>query len=130
MAHSPFVFSIALSLHSQTDSTMFTRKQELEAYMTKRYNLQIRDDSRLVWAYITKKTEKKMNEVAQELWYMKILYEYTNYEEYCRVTLPRIQYQLMKGHEWHPNAEFCARKHIYNFVIPKIQVNFFIQLME
>lgn len=107
----------------------------LRTHMEQTYDLVLRDDSRLAWSFAFGYGD--IESVAQELWYTKLLYTYSDYESVCRETLPVVKSNLFKR-VWHqaanrpPNPVAVQRTwdHIQNFVIPSIQLESMVKLMS
>jgi hypothetical protein len=74
--------------------------------------------------------ESELPLICRELWYTKLLYEYSDYHDICKKTLPFIKYSLMNGHDNHPLALQQSWEHIQNFVLPSIQINCMSKLIE
>ena len=93
---------------------------ELEKELQFRYKLNLRDDSKLAWAYAINDNLTK-DYVCQELWIMHQLHTCTNYAQICRQQLPIIHHQLVGNQWWNPEKVEQVRQHIQQFVLPKIQ---------
>lgn len=100
-----------------------TRYQELRTYLNVRYDTELRDDSRLAWNYISNPGGlQSLDDVARELWYMKLLYKFTDYPERCKNTLPFINSRIVGENSWFPLADQRAWEHIQNFVLPLLKL--------
>ena len=67
------------------------------------YNTELRDDSRIAFHYALNLPESELDNICKELWYLKLLYTYTNYGNICsQANLNQIKYNIMKDHEWYP----------------------------
>ena len=112
------------------DPLLLKKLENLKIYLWNKYQIPLRDDSRLVYYYLYSMPETTLESVCQELWYTKLCHEYTNYQKICQETIPSIRYSLMNSHSHHPLALSQAQEHIKNFVIPSIQMNCICQLMN
>jgi len=108
-----------------------TRYNDLKTYLHVRYDTLLRDDSRMAWIYISNPNSlQTLDDVARELWYMKLLYAYSDYPEKCRQVLPTIKHNLMEHHAWFPLSGQRAWEHIQNFVIPLIKLESMVKLIR
>lgn len=101
-------------------------------YVKENYGIEIRDDSQLIWSYLTEmqETPKTISYVSEEIWFTTILYRYTDYEMVSKKNIPEIKYFLMKGHEEHPLCSQQTWEHIRNFVIPSLKIDCMAKLIE
>lgn len=125
-----FSLSYNLSLLSEEQRAPLVDKlDKLVLLLKTKYNMNLRDDSRLVWAYLTTLPETELENTCKELWYTKLLYEYTKYPQSLKA-LPQIKYNLMYPHSWYPLASQRAWEHIQNFVLPVMQLECIYESME
>ena len=118
------------TLNTEQKIYILPKLNKLNEYLQTTYQLQTRDDSRLVWNYLLHMPESELFFVCRELWYTKLLYEYSDYQDICKKTIPFIKYSLMKGHEEHALTPQQSWEHIQNFVLPSIQINCMGKLIE
>jgi hypothetical protein len=100
------------------------RKENLEKTLKDKYNMTLRDDSRLAYHYATheEKEGNVLDEVARDIWYARLLYTYSNYADVVRQRLPITKHKYMSGNEWFPLIEQRSWEHIQRFVLPMIQL--------
>ena len=128
-----FVFSIhheLLKLSFDKRHNVIEKLKKLSCALQSKYNIEIRDDSRLVWNYLLNMSETEINHVCEELWYINLIYNFSDYSDICKRTIPNVKYCLMKGHEEHPLCSRQTWEHIQNFVIPSIKINCMGNLIE
>lgn len=125
----PDLFSITKNLDQipkNIKGEYMTRYRELKTYLKQRYDTKLRDDSKLAWKYISNPyLILTLEDVAKELWYMKILYAYTNYAEKCQHILPSVKRMFItKNTDGTPSQLVHKRcwEHIQNYVIPTIKL--------
>ena len=134
MVKSPQLFSIESMLNQipqLQQSSVRQRYAALQAHLRDKYETELRDDSRLGWAYIVNPNLlMNIDDIAKEIWYMKLLYTYSNYPESCRELLPNIKYKLVQGNEWYPFSSQRAWEHIQNYVIPILKMEHMVRMMD
>jgi len=130
------------SLHQALESLPLERQPQakektsrLVEYLRSHYNTELRDDSRLAWVYVTSLPDTELDSIGREIWYTKLLYSYTNYADLCRDMLPLVKLSLnrrnMDGNmPTTPLEEQRTWAHIQNYVIPSIQLDCMVHLME
>jgi len=117
-------FSIERKLNELTDEKVkyffMKKRDELKSCLQRSYKMQLRDDSRLAWTFISVLPESELDHVARELWNTKILYDFTPYSEICKDILPLVKKELIEQRHMDPQKTW---EHIQQFVIPYIQVD-------
>ena len=89
------------------------RWRKLNSFAKNKYQVDIRDDSKLVWYHLCDPQCFPQEYVARELWFMKLLYQYTRYPQISRDCIPIIRASL----SYLPDLY----NHIQMFVIPCLQ---------
>lgn len=97
---------------------------EFNAYLGWNYGITSRDDSRLVWEYLTSNNIPKQV-IATELYLLHLLYTYTNYAEYVKGVVQ----QIYKKYSQFYRRQFLQH-HIRNFVLPIIRVEYLGKIYE
>lgn len=125
------------------------KMKRLADYLQTNYKSELRDDSRLAWVYITTLPETELDSIGREIWHTKMLYSYTNYADICKDMLPLVKFSLLRRRRtrdkrWdstanphgafhfqdNPLAKQRTWEHIQNYVIPSIQLECMVSLME
>lgn len=107
------------------------RLEELKKYLADKYNIEnVRDDSRLAWLHITMPQLHPLDDVCKEMWYMKLLYSYTDYPYLCKNYLPSIKHSLYLQSSWYPQSGQDAWSHTQNYVLPSIQLDCMVKSMK
>jgi hypothetical protein len=110
-------------------SRLQTKLDGLREVLKSKYNMALRDDSRLAWIYVTQLPETELESISREIWNTKLLYEYTNYGEICRDVLPMVKFSMVRGSD-DPLVNQRTWEHIQNFVLPSIQLDCMERLMK
>lgn len=117
-------FSIEEQLKSVTDvvvkESALKKREQLGNILTTVYNIQIRDDSRLAWTFITEMPESEVHYVAREIWHTRLLHDLTPYGELCKDLLPLVKKELIEHRHMDPQK---AWEHIQQFVLPYLQLD-------
>jgi len=108
---------------------LVAKLDRLVIFLENKYNMKVRDDSRLIWSYLTTLPETELENTCKELWYTKLLYEYTKYPQVLKM-LPNIKYNLVYLHSWYPLAPQRAWEHIQNYILPIMQLECMYENME
>lgn len=106
-----------------------TKLGGLREVLKTKYNMTLRDDSRLAWVYVTQLPETELDSIGREIWNTKLLYEYTNYGEICRDVLPMVKFSMIRGSD-DPLLNQRTWEHIQNYVLPSIQLDCMERLMK
>jgi hypothetical protein len=125
-------FSLVTALNEvpvDQQSRLQTKLNGLREVLKVKYNMTLRDDSRLAWIYATQLPETELDSISCEIWNTKLLYEYTNYGEICRDILPMVKFSMIRGSE-DPLVNQRTWEHIQNFVLPSIQLDCMERLMK
>ena len=125
-------FSLATALHgvpADQQSKLQTKLDGLKEVLKSKYNMALRDDSRLAWIYATQLPETELESIGREIWNTKLLYEYTNYSEICHDVLPMVKFSMVRGSD-DPLLNQRTWEHIQNFVLPSIQLDCMERLMK
>jgi hypothetical protein len=134
MVKPPQLFSIEKMLNQipqPQQPPVRERYVALRTHLLTKYETELRDDSRLGWAYIVNPNLlMNIDDIAKEIWYMKLLYMYSDYPQSCKELLPNIKYKLVQGNEWYPYSSQRAWEHIQNYVIPILKMEHMVRLMD
>jgi hypothetical protein len=116
-------FSISEKINT-THPHLTAEFEKIKRTLKQQYDVNIRDDSHLVWNYLTSLPHDIIHEqqVCRELWYLKLLYNYTPYEQICKTQLPVIKSFLIYNYTWYPFHHKQAQDHIREFVLFYIQL--------
>jgi len=104
------------------------KKNRLEAYLQRHYHCALRDDSRLAWAYVMKPDQcpdPELEHVAREIWYVKLLHDYTHYPQLCQDLLPLVKTSLQSRR----TSPAWVSQHIQKYVLPALQLECMVKLM-
>lgn len=117
-------FSIEEELKSITDPNIkesaFKKREQLIQTLETVYKIQLRDDSRLAWTFITEMPESELQHIAREIWHTRLLHEFTSYSELCKDILPLVKKELIERRHMDPQK---AWEHIQHFVLPYLQLD-------
>jgi hypothetical protein len=125
-SHSLFSISSALlGLPPEMRSEVTTNLTSLSDELFDKYNLTLRDDSRLGWSFVTKSlsSEWTRQKVMDELCLMFYLHNYTDYESQFKHIIPTIKQNLESElFSTLPKASFYSFEYVRKFVIPLYRI--------
>lgn len=133
--HPRKVFSLHKSLSQvpeEFQKKLYSKLETIKNHLKDRYNIVLRDDSRLTWIYLTQMDEFNMERVCREIWYNTLVYRYTDYEKQCQETIPKIKKQIIRKfkHPNHPLALQATHEYIQYFVLPVLQMSCMKKIMD
>jgi hypothetical protein len=102
---------------------------KIKTYLIDHYKMDLRDDSRIIWKYPCEK-EEELKYVCKNIWFAKLLHEYSDYKKMCDSKLKSEQYKLMNGHEGHPLAYQQSWEHIQSYYLFSLQISQMSQLIQ
>jgi len=110
----------AIPLHQQ--QTVVDKLNNLVAKMRTTYQLDIRDDSRLVWSYITNNLHPSWTEqyIMNELCLMHYIYNATKYQDHFASTIPVVHDHLQRT--LFANYPQYTNEYVRKFVIPLYRI--------
>jgi len=134
--------SPSFSIRAQLEQEESPRQREaiegvlrlLSECLHEKYKIPLRDDSRLSYEWALKCVKRQhmrdMDQIIEQLWYIYVLYNYTDYQQVAYSYIPLFKFNYMRRHGWFPLARYRMRKYMYDYVLPLIQWQKMFELLE